>query len=267
MSFGLNIVKAQQGLSEIKPEQLEIISTDRPGMADTPYLIKKSNIQIETGFNYEFNDDHNRNNKSFTYNATLVRYGVSNNFELRLTSEYIKTIDRSSNSDIAIQAKGFNALSVGTKIFIVEEQGLLPDISFLASINLPYIGNKELSPTYIAPAFKFMAQHSLTEKLSFSYNGGILWDGNQPMSTGLYTIGLDLTVTPRTTIFIENYGFVPEDGYNQHGFNTGLCFLITRNIQFDISGGFGLTDLSSDGFINFGLSWAPHLKKIKHARN
>lgn len=254
---------AQNQVSEKEAEKQAYIMTDRPGIADTPFLIKKSAIQIESGFNYEFNTDHGRTNNALTYNSTLFRYGISKNFELRITSEYVKVTERHSLSDEAMRTKGVNALTLGSKIFITEEQNWIPAISFMATLNLPYFGNKELRPLYVAPGFKFMAQHSLTEKLSLSYNAGALWDGNKPISTGLYTFGLDYSLTEKATIFIENFGFVPESGHSQHGSNAGLCYLFTKNFQFDISAGFGLTDISSDGFINFGLSWRPSLNNLR----
>lgn len=236
------------------------ISTDRPGMADTPLLIRKNALQVESGFNYEFNNDNGKKNNSLTYNSTQIRYGISDHFEFRLLSEYIKVTDRPSHNDAVSIIQGINSLSLGSKILITDEQGFIPAVSFLATINLPYFGNKDLKPRFLAPGFRFMAQHSITEKLSFGYNLGAIWDGNEPGSTGLYTVGLDYSLSDKTTVFIENYGFVAKIGQNHHGTNGGICYLIKNNIQFDISAGLGITDKSPDGFFNFGLSWTPSLK-------
>lgn len=56
-------------------------------------------------------------------------------------------------------------------------------------------------------------------------------------------------------LFIESYGYMPENSKPDHRADAGLTFLLADNFQLDASGGIGLTKYSPDYFISFGFSW------------
>jgi hypothetical protein len=55
--------------------------------------------------------------------------------------------------------------------------------------------------------------------------------------------------------FVEVYGWLPENELPDHRFNGGFTFLVRRNLQLDVSGGIGLSEISPDWFVSGGLSW------------
>ncbi|MBN2262439.1 MAG: hypothetical protein JW735_05965 [Prolixibacteraceae bacterium] len=69
-------------------EGFELV-TDRPDQTESSAVVPKNALQIESGFILEQETPNLLNEKHFTYNTTLMRYGLFNNFELRLGFEYL----------------------------------------------------------------------------------------------------------------------------------------------------------------------------------
>lgn len=66
-------------------QNIEPIQTDRPDQTETPSLVPKGMFQVETGLSLQNNDAHSQ---TLTLPSTLWKYGVNENFELRLISEF-----------------------------------------------------------------------------------------------------------------------------------------------------------------------------------
>ena len=67
-------------------QETEPIQTDRPDQTETPAIVPKGMFQVETGFSFQKN---NKNNNTNTLPSTLWKYGVNENFELRLITEFV----------------------------------------------------------------------------------------------------------------------------------------------------------------------------------
>src|SRR6476646_1644551 len=96
------------------------ITADRPDQTETPAIVPKGMFQMENGFSYEKTNDAESN---FVTPSTLIKYGVNDNFELRLIAEYT-TVQMSSDT-----ISGFNPIKIGFKARLVEEHRLIPKIS------------------------------------------------------------------------------------------------------------------------------------------
>ena len=83
------------------------ILTDRPSQTDSPFVIDKGSIQIETGINIqEIQSDVN----------SLIRIGIFDGLELRINSNYI------INDEISFQKKSsFDDFEIGSKFRIIEK--------------------------------------------------------------------------------------------------------------------------------------------------
>ena len=104
--------------------------------------------------------------KSLGLPSTLWKYGVNDNFELRLITEFL------SEEIYNKKLKGFTPVYVGFKVKLADENGIIPKTSFVGHISLPNAASKEFKTEFFAPEFRFVMQHNLSEKLSFSYNLG-----------------------------------------------------------------------------------------------
>jgi hypothetical protein len=97
--------------------------------------------------------------------------------------------------------------------------------------------------------------HTLSDKFSLSYNVGAAWNGTTPEATFLYTLALGYSISNKLAVFIESYSFFPEASKADNRFDAGFTYKITTVVQFDISGGIGLSDNSPDSFLSTGISF------------
>jgi hypothetical protein len=227
--------------------------TDRPDQTEAPVLVPAGAIQIETGFQIETDRHAGVRTKNFTYNTTLLKYGVNEHFELRMISEYLGTSTQVIGERKATKVSGLSPLAVGLKIKLSEEQGWWPQAALIGHINL-VSGSQAYAPDFTAADFRLTFANTLSEKLTLSYNLGAEWDGETPNADFLYTLSLGYKVTDRIGAFIEGYSFFPEHSKADNRIDGGITFLITPVVQWDVSGGIGLSDNSPDSFVSTGLS-------------
>jgi hypothetical protein len=238
----------------------EEIMTDRPDQTEAPNLTPKGWFQIETGAQREFDDSRSVRThwEKTLYNTTLWKYGLTQSFELRLITEYAGDKIRFKNAarDTVISFSGWNPVMVGGKIAILNEKGIIPKTSLIGHLILPYFGYDDYKPTFITPKFRFVFSHKLNRVFNLSYNLGMEWqDGTVAAGTVIYTASLETIFTKKFSMFLESYGFLKEKSLPDHRFDAGLMYLLNSNFQLDLSGGFGLTDISPDYFISAGLSF------------
>src|SRR6187549_2682149 len=89
--------------------------TDRPDQTEAPVLVPKGGLQVETGFMFEKDKSRAVDATNYTYNTTLVKYGVNENFELRLISEYLGEKSRTSEA-ASDKVQGISPLALGLKV-------------------------------------------------------------------------------------------------------------------------------------------------------
>jgi Putative MetA-pathway of phenol degradation len=232
--------------NEFLAQEISSIQTDRPDQTETPSLTPKGMFQAETGFTFQKNDS---NSKSFILPSTLWKYGINENFELRLITEFI--VDKNGNQTIS----GVNPVLVGCKIKIAEEKGVFPKTSFIGHISLPNMASSKLKSDFFAPEFRFVMQHTVSEKISFSYNLGAEWDGFTSEPSFIYTIASGYSISEKWGSYIELFGFAPQNNRANHNFDGGLTYLINDNFMLDLSSGVGITDNAPDYYLAFGFSF------------
>jgi hypothetical protein len=173
--------------------------------------------------------------------------------ELRMVIEYAGIVTDGGSPLSAL--RGFNPVSVGTKIMVCPEKGIIPQTSINIAFTLPYIGRREFRPSFLAPSFFLLMQNTLSGKLALGYNLGLQWDGDQPNATAVYSISPSLTVTDGLSVFAELYGFSTEKFIPDYRGDMGCAYLVNDNVQIDVSAGVGLNAVAPDSFIAFGLAW------------
>ncbi|MBL7887165.1 MAG: transporter [Flavobacterium sp.] len=224
----------------------ESIQTDRPDQTETATLVAKGMFQVETGFSVQKNDV---NSTTQTLPSTLWKYGVNDHFELRLITEF--THEKLFNEKVS----GFNPILIGCKIKIADQKGIVPKTSFIGHISLPNVASKEFKSEYFAPEFRFVMQHTLSKKVSLSYNLGAEWDGFSPEPTFIYTVATGYSITEKIGSYIELFGFAPQQQTANHNFDGGFTYLISSNFMVDASAGVGITENAPDHYWALGFSF------------
>ena len=93
----------------------ESIQTDRPDQTESPAITPKNHLQIETGVFYEKTD---RDSENFSHPTVLWKYGINENFELRMITEF-NSEKMGSNRNA-----GVSPLSLGFKTRLSEEKNM-----------------------------------------------------------------------------------------------------------------------------------------------
>ena len=241
-----SVIHAQDDIPEL--------ITDRPDQTESSSVVPHKSLQIETGFLLENDESEELVKKSFAYNTTLFRYGLLENFELRLGLEYLGQRTDVKNTDLSNTVKRLSPLYTGFKVRISDEQGWKPEMAFLGGLVLPFTAIGNFKPTYTAASMRFSFSHTFSERVSLGYNLGAEWDGFTAEPGFFYSMALGIGMTEKLGMFLESYGLIPEKSESEHMFDAGFTYLLLPNLQFDISGGIGLYN-AFDHFISFGLSY------------
>ncbi len=191
----------------------------------------------------------NENSNEIISPTVLTRYGINDNFELRLLTEWV------TDKNNFEKKSGFVPVLVGFKTKILEENGVIPTTSFIGHIAIPSWASTKHTTTYYAPEFRFTMQHTISEKQTLSYNLGAEWDGETAAPTFIYTLTTAYSLSENMGAYLECYGFVPQIGKPDHRFDLGLTYLFNPNHQLDVSSGLGLSETSAKYYISLGYSF------------
>lgn len=231
----------------------EPIATDRPDQTESPSVTPVNYLQAEAGFNYERIDG---SNEAFVYPTLLTKYGITNRFELRLITEQVTLRNGADQKQY-----GLLPVQVGFKSNLVSQKGAVPEISFIAHLVLPDAASREFRTDFYAANFRFVVRHDLNDRLSISYNAGAEWDGFSPAPTFIYTFATAYQLTDRLGMYIEAFGFAPQERVANHQADAGFTWLINNDVQLDISAGTALTDNAPDYYAALGISFRLPVKK------
>lgn len=224
------------------------IISDRPLQSDRPAVTPKGYFQMEHVFKIEDTDP----GFIYSYPASVWKYGVTNNFELRLITEYT-TIQKQPNPDI----NGFLPIAVGIKAKLGEQKGVLPKISFVGDLTLPGVVSEDFETTYLAPDVRLAFEHMVSDFIDIGYNVGLEWDGINAEPNINYSLYADFDLTKRLGLFVEGYGTTPQrdDVEMEIRADAGLSYLLGNNFLLFASAGKGLTDEAVESFVAGGFSY------------
>lgn len=215
--------------------------TDRPDATEAPTLVPKGYLQIETGALYEDSKENQFKQKTTTFNTTLLRYGLLDNFELRVGWDFAEVKTEINGTELDDIASGLSPLLLGAKIGVTEEKGWLPEIGLIGHLFLPFTAGADFRPETTGIDFRFSFAHTLSEKSSLAYNLGAEWGNDSPEAAYIYTIAYGYSVTDTFGFYAELYGDLPEDTSANHLWDAGLTYLLSNSIQLDATVGSGIT--------------------------
>jgi hypothetical protein len=238
--------------AQAQTEKPEIV-TDRPDQTEAPVLVPKGALQIEMGFVYEKDNEQDVNEINYTYNTTLIKYGINDNFELRFLTEYLgqkSAISEQYSSSV----RGLAPFAIGMKIKLADEKGFWPQAALLGHIST-HTGSDELDTRYTAADFRLTFEHKVSKKIVIGYNFGAEWNGETPEAIFLYTFTGSYSVTKKLAVYVETYSFFPEHSKPDHRFDAGLMYKFSPVVQWDVSAGVGLNKIAPDSYLSTGISF------------
>jgi len=238
------------------------IKTDRPDQTESPSTTPPRYFQIEMGGLFEStSNSRNFSEHNFLFPTILTKYGLSRTVEFRLITEL------AGNGQMIRGAKdrfstGIKPVIVGMKVNLFKEnrKKFIPKTSFIGHLGISRLASNFYETSRSFPQFRFLMEHTLTDKTSFGYNLGMEWNGQTNNPNTIYTVTLARNLGKGFGGFAEFYGFfrrndIPKEVQGDHRFDAGLTYLLNNDFQFDVSGGLGLTENAPDYFLSAGISF------------
>lgn len=250
----LALIAVANAYAQEQKETLGPLVTDRPDATESPSVVPVGFIQVETGTFYESFKENSIKEKTTTFNTTLVRVGLLDNLELRLGWDFTEQAFEFNGNEIENVLSGFSPLLLGAKVAITQENGWLPEIGLIGHLQLPFLAATDYRPETTGVDFRFSFAHTLSENSSLSYNLGAEWGGDSPEANYVYTLAYGYSITDKLGTFVELYGELPEDSRPSHLWDAGFTYLLSNNVQLDLSGGTSLNN-TQDLYISGGISF------------
>lgn len=235
-------------------EITESIITDRPDATESPNSVPKGFLQIETGGIYTSLNENGQKEEVFTWNTTLLRWGLFDNMELRLGWNFEETRYTLNGEQRNEVLSGMSPLLAGVKIHIAHEEGWIPELGLIGHLFFPFMAGSDYRPETTDADFRFSMGHTLSEKSSLSYNIGAEWGNDSPEIAYVYTLAYGLSLTKSIGMYGELYGDVPESQSGHHFWDVGWTYLFSSNLQFDATVGSSFTN-DQDLLLSTGLSY------------
>ena len=246
--FFINIV------AQVDTNNTPQMVTDRPDATESSTVIPKGLLQVETGGLYESFEDDDITFERLVYNTMLLRYGLLENFELRLGWNVEEQRHKTASGQDEDVLNGLSPVLLGMKISITEEKKGYPEIGLVGHLYLPFTASDDYKPETTGADFRLAFSHTLSEKSSLGYNFGGEWGKDEPSMVYIYSLSYGYSVTDRLGFFAEIYGDLPENAQTDHFWDTGLTYLLRPRFQLDLLGGASITG-GQNFFFSAGISF------------
>ncbi|MDG5490572.1 transporter [Psychroserpens sp. SPM9] len=236
------------------PSTTEALVTDRPDATEASSTVGKGILQIETGGLYESFEANSTKQEAYTYNTTLIRYGILDNLELRLGWDFVEGVTKVNGHKLANVSSGLSPLLLGVKIDIAKEDNGMPEIALIGHVFPLFTAAQDYRPETTGVDFRFSLSHTLSEKSSLGYNIGAEWGNDSPEAAAIYTLAYGYSITDKFGMYAELYGDLPEDSSANHYWDAGFTYLVSNDLQLDAYFGTSITK-GQDLLVGLGASF------------
>jgi hypothetical protein len=243
----LLVLLLSAGISQAQ-EELPEFSADRPGYTTGTGIVPRHKVAWENGFGYESLPDGAH---CLTLNNTMVRYGLFENMELRIGTDFLMFND----GEAMEPTFAFSPLTIGTKINVYESSNWLPSVSILAELQSPHVGSKELLPSHLAPSMYALFEHNINDWFWICYNVGLEWDGETAAPQTYLALATGFNITDDIGAFVETYNYLHPEGEHQFMTEFGLTWMPIHRLQFDLECDLDFEHFGKYYAIGGGVAW------------
>jgi Putative MetA-pathway of phenol degradation len=233
------------------------IVTDRPGFLFSSLTVGRGVFQTEWGIPAVMLNSSGGMDTRFTSLFGLVRYGVTQNFELRLDGP-VYNESRVRVNGRTVTDSGYGDLEVGAKWHLFDNQGARPSFVLIPSVILP-TGQKGFTADDPIYQLNAMAEWNLASGWGIGalagYLNGPSADGRYDQGTFAASLGRSLP-SPKWSAYGEAVHVTTNlDGASDASFlGGGIKYLVSNDVQLDLSFDRGLTAGSPDWLFGFGIA-------------
>jgi len=245
-------IDARQGLLILRPVPLEEpLVTDRPDFTESTDAVPRGHLQIEAGYTFTY-DSGDPGTRSHDFPQALFRLGVATGVELRIGVPGYARIEQGDD-----HVDGLTDTSVGAKVKLLEQDGLVPHFGVLGEVTFP-TGADGITSDGVDPKVGLLWAYDLTDRLSLAGNvnfASVSEDDDDRFFETSVSTALGVGITDDLGVFIEYFGFFRDTAGPTHFIDGGVTYLIGPNLQLDGFVGFGLNGRADDVFAGGGVSW------------
>ena len=139
-------------------------TADRPGFADSPILLGRGHIQIESGLVWEHEGHGAGLTKTLTWPQLELHAGLASRLEVSVAWDgLVSTVATSSNPEG--RSTGWADVRLGAKFGLVNRPGVAA--ALIGYVELP-VGSGSVSSGYVDPLARFAWGISLTDRVGLS---------------------------------------------------------------------------------------------------
>jgi hypothetical protein len=239
----------------------DAISTDRPDFVESSDVVGRGRVQVEIGLLRERAAAGGVESRVVT-TPTLLRVGVSDSVELRLETDGHANATVQDTATQATQTlHGWSDLSLGAKWHVRDgdESRGTPSVAWLLHVDVDS-GSAPLRGQGLRPSLRGVAEWDLPHELSLGVMAGALLDRNAEghrYASGILAVTFGQAWTPDWHTFLEVAGqqlASRRNGGSVVTFDAGVAWVVTSDVQLDLSAARGLTSESPDLQWGVGLS-------------
>ncbi|MFC5550404.1 transporter [Massilia aerilata] len=238
----------------------DAISTDRPNVAESSQVIGKGRVQLETGLQWDRRRDETLHERTLT-TPSLLRIGLSDSTELRIETDGRSVIhDADPASGLHTVTAGYADTALGLKWHLQDQQDNAPSLGVLLHADLPS-GSRALRGHGVRPSLRLSAEWELANGLSLGLMPGVALgsdDDGARYGYGILAAAMGKEFSERLHGFVELAA--PQIAPASHGgtqvlADTGLTYLISKDVQADAMVVRGLNRRTPELSLAFGLSF------------
>lgn len=222
----------------------DYLNPDRPGIADGSTVIYPKRFQIETGMQVEFRDRGAEHDQT-SFLPTLLRIGIDRHWELRVEGNTYARFSMHDPAQRSTHDQGAAPVSIGAKVHFVDSAGVKqPSVGAIMRV-FPASGSGAFGTTQVTGDMRLVADWNVAAKWSLNPNVGIgVYEGDAQRlyTAGLFALTLNFNPGKTLNLFVDTGVQSPETPRGQTSViaDAGVAWLITRDIQLDISAGSGV---------------------------
>jgi hypothetical protein len=141
-------------------------TADRPGFADSPVLLRRGQIQVESGLTWEHAGRGADLTKTITWPQVELHAGLARRLEVSLTWDgLVSTAPTSAASNPEERSTGGADVRLGAKLGLVNRAAA--DAALIGYVDLP-VGSASVSSGYADPLVRFAWGISLSDRVGLS---------------------------------------------------------------------------------------------------
>lgn len=237
------------------------IATDRPDVVESSAVVGRGRWQIEASVGGENDRSAGASLRSFG-NPFLLRYGISEEWELRLeTDAWQRSSVREAPGADTRRSYGFADIAIGAKWHTHDgdEARGLPAVAWLLHVDLPS-GAREFKGSGLRPSLRVVAEWELPQDLSLGVMPGVLVDrndGGQRYTAPSLAVVLGRSWSDRCRSFVElavHQATGLRNGGTVATLDLGTAYLLTQDMQVDAAVARGLNRQTADWGWTLGFS-------------